>query len=46
MELVLVLACITQRFRFTLQPGFDVKPWATFTLRPEKGVATLLTKRG
>lgn len=45
MELVLVLAAITQRFRFTLQPGFEVKPWATFTLRPEKGVPAVLAPR-
>lgn len=45
MEMVLVLAAIAQRFRFTLQPGAEVKPWPTFTLRPEKGVAAILTTR-
>lgn len=45
MELVLVLASITQRYRFTLQPSFEVKPWATFTLRPENGVPAVLTPR-
>lgn len=45
MEMVLALAAITQRFRFTLQPGFEVKAWATFTLRPEKGIPAVLTAR-
>jgi cytochrome P450 len=45
MELVLVLAMITQKYRFTLQPGLVVEPWPTFTLRPRQGILAPLCKR-
>ncbi len=45
MEMILVLATIAQRFRFTLVPGFEVRPWATFTLRPQTGIPAILTTR-
>jgi cytochrome P450 len=44
-ELVLVLATITQHFRFTLVPGRQVVPWPSFTLRPLHGVPAILTRR-
>ena len=45
-ELVLVLALISQKFRFTLQPGHIVEPWPTFTLRPRQGILAPLTAVG
>jgi cytochrome P450 len=45
LELVLVLATITQQFRFTVQPGYQPVPWPTFTLRPQRGVPAVLTRR-
>jgi cytochrome P450 len=45
MELVLVLATIAQRFRFTLAPGHDVTPTATFTLRPANGIPAIIMPR-
>jgi cytochrome P450 len=45
MEAVLILAAITQRFRFTLLPGHKVIPWATFTLRPQGGIPAVVTRR-
>lgn len=45
MEMVLVLATMAQRFRFTLAPGVEVKPQPTFTLRPVPGVPALITRR-
>jgi cytochrome P450 len=44
-EMVLVLAGITQCYRFTLEPGTEVVPWPTFTLRPEKGIPVVLLAR-
>jgi cytochrome P450 len=38
MELVLVLAAIAQRFRFSLQAGCQVTPQPKFTLRPASGI--------
>jgi cytochrome P450 len=37
-ELVLVLAAIAQRFRFTAKAGHEVVLWPTFTLRPRNGI--------
>lgn len=45
MEMALVLACIAQRFAFTLQPGANVQPWPTFTLRPHPGIPAILASR-
>jgi cytochrome P450 len=45
MELVLVLATIAQQYRFKQQPGHQVVPWPTFTLRPQSGVPARLTRR-
>jgi cytochrome P450 len=45
MEAVLILAAITQRYRFTLLPGHKVIPWATFTLRPQGGIPAVVTQR-
>jgi cytochrome P450 len=44
-EMILVLACIAQRFYFTLQPGQAVLPWATFTLRPHPGIPAVIRER-
>src|SRR6185295_12308291 len=44
-ELVLVLAVIAQRFRFTLAPDHHVTPLATFTLRPQPGIPAIITPR-
>lgn len=44
-EMVLVLAIIAQRFVFTLKPGRQVRPWPTFTLRPDPGVPAIMTPR-
>jgi cytochrome P450 len=44
-ETALVLATIAPRFRFTLQPGHPVVPWATFTLRPLHGILAPITPR-
>ncbi len=45
MELVLVLAAITQRFRFRLQPGVQVTPRPAFTLRPMPGIPGEIVRR-
>lgn len=45
MEMVLVLATIARRFRFRLQPGHDVAPQPTFTLRPTPGVPGVIEPR-
>jgi cytochrome P450 len=45
MEMVLVLSLITQKYRFTLQPGHGVQPWPTFTLRPRSGILAPLVAR-
>lgn len=44
-ELVLTLACVAQRYRFTLKPGAEVKAWPTFTLRPVPGIPAILEGR-
>ncbi len=38
MELVLVLATLYQRYRFTRATGGPIVPWVTMTLRPRGGV--------
>src|SRR5437899_2304 len=45
LEVVLVLATLTQRYRFTLAPGHAVEPFPTFTLRPKDGLPALITPR-
>jgi cytochrome P450 len=45
MELVLVLATIAPRFRFTLKPDHPIIPWATFTLRPLHGIPAPIQPR-
>lgn len=45
MEMVLVLALLAQRFRFTLQPGAQVLVEPTFTLRPDPGVPAVVEPR-
>jgi cytochrome P450 len=45
MELVLILATIAQRFRFRLEPGATVTPWASFTLRPLPGIPGIIEPR-
>ncbi len=45
MEAVLVLATITQRFRFSLVPGRRARPLASISLRPRGGVVGTLTRR-
>ncbi|MFN4258695.1 MAG: cytochrome P450 [Gemmataceae bacterium] len=45
MEMVLVLATIAQRYRFTLEPGQTVKPNPAFTLHPDPGVPAVLRER-
>ena len=44
-EMILVLAAVAQRFRFTLIPGQVVIPQPTFTLRPHPGIAATITPR-
>jgi cytochrome P450 len=45
MEAMVILAMITQRYRFTLLPGHKVVPWASLTLRPRGGVPAVITRR-
>jgi hypothetical protein len=45
MEAMLILAMITQSYRFTLLPGHKVVPWASFTLRPQGGIPAVVTCR-
>jgi len=45
MEMVLVLADIAQRFRFTAKAGHDVTLWPSFTLRPRNGIPATLVER-
>jgi cytochrome P450 len=44
-EMVLLLAIIAQKYRFTMQPGHTVVPWPTFTLRPRPGIPAPLVAR-
>jgi cytochrome P450 len=45
MEMVLLLATIAQRFRFTLVPGHRVVPHTALTLRPKYGIRMRLHSR-
>ncbi len=45
MELVLILATIAQKFRFRLQEGVEVTPFASFTLRPSPGIPGVIEPR-
>jgi len=45
MEMALVLATIGQRYHFALQPGIEVTPHPTFTLRPSPGIPGVITPR-
>ena len=45
MEMALVLATITPRFRYKLAPGEKVEPLPTFTLHPNPGVPAVITPR-
>jgi cytochrome P450 len=44
-EAILVLATLVPRFHFTLQPGAQVTPWPTITLRPRPGVPVVVEQR-
>ena len=44
-EAVLLLATIAQRFRLTPEPGSDLHPWPSMTLRPPIGTRMRLTAR-
>ncbi len=44
-ELVLVLATLARKVRFTLQPGLVVEPWPTFTLRPDRPMLAPVVRR-
>jgi cytochrome P450 len=45
MEMVLTLCAIGRRFRFVIEPGVEVQPQPTFTLRPLPGVPMRVTPR-
>ena len=45
LEGALVLAMVAQRFRFRLQEGRRVRPWAGITLRPAGGLHGRLSRR-
>jgi cytochrome P450 len=45
MEAVLLLACMAQRFRFSLIPDMRPSPYPTVTLRPDRGVHARLQAR-
>lgn len=45
MEATLLLATIAQRFRFSLVPGQDIKPFFTVTLRPRRGIKMVVYRR-
>jgi cytochrome P450 len=45
MEMALVLATVAPRFRFTLEPGAQVKPLPAFTLHPIPGIPAIITPR-
>jgi cytochrome P450 len=44
-EMVMVLAAIARRYRFTLAPGPEIVPRPLFTLRPDPGVFAVLAAR-
>ena len=43
--LALILAAVARRFRLTLDPALDGRPWATMTLRPQGVVPMRLEAR-
>jgi len=45
MESILLLAAIARRYRMALAPDAEIKPLATMTLRPDKGVKVILSAR-
>jgi cytochrome P450 len=45
MEMALVLATVAPRFRFTMEPGVDVKPLPAFTLHPVPGIPAVIVPR-
>ena len=45
MEATLILATIAQKFRFKLVEGHPVKPLASITLRPQRGIRAALEAR-
>jgi cytochrome P450 len=45
LELPLILATLAQRYRFTIDPTHEVKPWPAVTLRPENGIRAVLRRR-
>lgn len=45
MEMTLLLAAISQRFRLELGPDTEIQPWATLTLHPPSGILMSLTTR-
>jgi cytochrome P450 len=42
MEAVLLLATIAQRFEIDLEPGYEIFPQPSITLRPEAGIKVKL----
>lgn len=45
LEATLLLAMIQQKFHLELEPGHDVKPVATVTLRPKNGIRVTVHRR-
>lgn len=45
MESVLILAMMSQRFVFDLEPGHPVEPETTLTLRPRHGISMIARRR-
>ena len=45
MEVVLLLATISQKFDLNLLPEHPIVPQPSITLRPEKGIKVILNKR-
>jgi hypothetical protein len=44
MEAVLLLACITRRFRLELDPSCRIVPFPSITLRPAHGIRMTLAR--
>lgn len=45
MEATLVLAVVTQKFRLTAAPNYEVKPWPAITLQPRGGIFLKVEQR-
>ena len=45
MEAVLVLATVSQKFRLTASPGYQIQPWPAITLYPKGGVSLKVESR-